>query len=206
MHKLNPGLELSGWYSHCWLIVVVVDVVVVVMEAERGQGYCVKKHNQAITHQHLMVSQFLIEQASHTKHTRTHFQSQTCLLSVSFPLCASLTVWLQRSSHSPLASVVNSLDLENLWCQDFAWWKRTCSSLLEKITCHPRAIHKPSIPAFQKRKKVHKSSSDSCAFEQVWLYISCVAAKRLRNAGTWLWKCWVSFQDDSLMTCRHIIC
>lgn len=104
------------------------------------QGRCVEKNNRAVTHEHLSVSQFLIEQASRTEHTHT-FGSETLwspslFLCPSFPFCLSLTLWFHLSSHSPLASAVNSLDLENVWCHDFFWWKRTCSSLLKRITHH----------------------------------------------------------------------
>ncbi len=69
---------------------------------ERRRGRCVKKNNQAVTHEHLSVSQFLIEQASHTKHTQahthTHVRSQTLWslffvsFSLSFPSSLSLTL------------------------------------------------------------------------------------------------------------------
>lgn len=68
----HQRLVLSGCFSHCW------HVLGCEWRLKEAQGRCVKKNNQAVTHEHLSVSRFLIEQASHTKrtHART-FQSQT---------------------------------------------------------------------------------------------------------------------------------
>lgn len=64
----------------------------------------------------------------------THTQRHTLGLGLFFLYAFPLIHWLHLRSHPPLTSVVNSLDLENLWCHDFTWWKRTCSSLSAKIS------------------------------------------------------------------------
>lgn len=108
----------------------------VITQAERRGGDCVENHNQAVTHELLQVSQFLIKQQSHTKHAHAFLLKS--FFHLSFPLCVSLTL---------------CLDLENLWCHDFAWWKRTRSS--------SPSYKNPSSQLFRDREK--KNINPPCA-------------------------------------------
>ena len=87
-----------------------------------AQGHCVKKNNQAVTHEHLSVSQFLIEQASHTTqtHTDTHSLRLCGPCFVSFSILSFVS--LPHPLISPLLSFLTriccytSLDLKRICC------------------------------------------------------------------------------------------
>ena len=92
-----------------------------------------------------------------TPHTHTHSSS----LRLSFFIFSLMSFPHPPTLAAP-ASVVNSLDLEHLWCHDFTWRKRTCLSLLETTTYHlcPTGTLYRSFSDSKKPVDSH----DTCAF------------------------------------------